>query len=92
MNGNKKDVNDYFKYLKLYYRDLAIKKKKELEEKKKKKEEIEAIRKKHEEEFLFAKKEQEVNIENEKQGQKKIVNEVKIKINEQKIDNKKDVD
>ena len=40
MNGNKKDVNDYFKYLKLYYIALHKKKLKELEEKKKKDEEI----------------------------------------------------
>ena len=49
MNTNRKDVNDYFKYLKLYYRNLAKKKKKEYEEKKKKKEEINRIRRKKEE-------------------------------------------
>ena len=40
MNTNRKDVNDYFKYLKLYYIELAKKRKKELEEKKKKLEEM----------------------------------------------------
>ena len=52
MNTNKKDVNDYFKYLRLYYIALAKKKKKELEEKKKKEEEL-LIRKKHLEEELI---------------------------------------
>ena len=52
MNTNKKDVNDYFKYLRLYYIALAKKKKKELEEKKKNEEEL-LIRKKHLEEELI---------------------------------------
>ena len=49
MNSNKKDVNDYFKYLRLYYIELAKKRKKELEEKKKKQLEIDIKRKKEEE-------------------------------------------
>ena len=64
MNTNKKDVNDYFKYLKLYYRELAKKKKKELDEKKKKQEEILVMRKKQQEEFDIVKKQLQDNIDN----------------------------
>jgi len=34
MKSNKKDLNDYFKYLRLYYKELIIKKKKEKEKNK----------------------------------------------------------
>ena len=40
MNSNKKDVNDYFKWIRRYYLELMKKKKKEIEEIKKKNEEI----------------------------------------------------
>ena len=62
MNSNKKDVNDYFKYLRLYYMELAKKRKKELEEKKKKQHEIELKRKKKEEELLSAKRKREYSL------------------------------
>ena len=52
MNSNKKDVNDYFKYLKLYYLELAKKLKKEREEKKKKEQETIRIVKKREEQLI----------------------------------------
>ena len=51
MNSNKKDVNDYFKWIRRYYLELMKKKKKEIEEIKKKNEEIEIIRKKKQQEY-----------------------------------------
>lgn len=51
MNSNKKDVNDYFKWIRRYYLELMKKKKKEIEEIKKKNEEIEITRKKKQQEY-----------------------------------------
>ncbi len=51
MNSNKKDVNDYFKWIRRYYLELMKKKKKEIEKIKKKNEEIEIIRKKKQQEY-----------------------------------------
>ncbi len=84
MNTNRKDVNDYFKYLKLYYRNLAKKKKKEYEEKKKKKEEINRIRRKKEEEFYATKKLLEKNIK--KKNRRKVKVAIKLHINPEKKD------
>ncbi len=89
MNTNKKDVNDYFKYLRIYYRELALKRKKELEEKKKKQQEIDRIRKKHEIEFINLKKEQELNI---KKKRKKVKKVVKLKLKKKNINPTKKVD
>ena len=87
MNTNKKDVNDYFKYLRLYYLELAKKRKKELEEKKKKQEEIEIKRKKQEEEFEILKKQLVENIENNI-NKKKVVSKSDLNKNEIKENTK----
>lgn len=86
MNSHKKDVNDYFKYLRLYYMELAKKRKKELEEKKKKEELIAQRRKKQQEEFDIAKKQLQDNIDNI--NKKKVVSKSDINKNEIKENTK----
>lgn len=80
MNSNKKDVNDYFKWIRRYYLELMKKKKKEIEEIKKKNEEIEITRKKKQQEYenvinnqLESKKAKEEN------SRKKVVEKKEIK-------------